>query len=557
MRTQRTVTENPSKPETAQVVEFPNAEERARRLRVEVERLAKLSTTEWLYYVESGGYAEKYGVAKATLKTMIEAVVKESEKKAREDRGELQRREKEKSSAKRESERKQEREKQKEERREREEERREREARKEAERRERDKQKTFETVLKLPSGQHEAKLKALAKRIDVDVDVLRGEFAEFAKEGKSEFCGDITPWADPVATKALLAGVMKQLRRYIVVSDEQALAITLWIVFAWLHESIAVHSPLLVFKSAEPDSGKTTACGVLKFLTPRAYSAAEMSGPSLFRFVDRVHPTLIIDDADRLLQRKPELAHVVNIGWTRGTLIPRVGPYGDAVWFDPFCAKVIAGANLLLPKTTATRTITIKLLPKLPSERVEDFNHTDDERFFDLRRKLARWSIDNAEALKAANPVLPAGLNNRLAMNWRLQLAVADLAGGDWPKRARVAAIKLDDRKEESSEGIRLLAALRELFTNHGSQLTSAEIVKLLTANEESEWAAFRNHGPITKRQIAVLLDAYDIHPDYIHPHGRKTERGYDVKWFDDAFERYLNPPARNRATVRRARRKR
>ena len=51
------------------IVEFPKPEEvtpeeRARRLRIEVERLARLPTVEWMYYVESVGYAEKYGTDK-------------------------------------------------------------------------------------------------------------------------------------------------------------------------------------------------------------------------------------------------------------------------------------------------------------------------------------------------------------------------------------------------------------------------------------------------------------------------------------------------------------
>src|SRR5262249_23569901 len=283
------------------IAEFPKAEivpeERARRLKMEVERLASLPVVERLFYAECEDVAEKHGVSRDVMKAMVEAQIKTNEKRAREDRGELRRAEKQKSTAKKEAEREQEQ--------------KEREAKKEAERKERDKQKTFETGLKIPSGQHKSKLKALAKRIGEAIEVLRAEFEEFAREGKSEIGSDV-PWLGPVNTKALLTDVMAQLRRYVVVSDEQALAITLWIMFAWLHESIAVHSPLLAFKSAEPDSGKTTVCGVLKFLTPRAYSAAEMSGPSLYRFVDRVHPTLIIDDADNLLQRKPELAHIIN-----------------------------------------------------------------------------------------------------------------------------------------------------------------------------------------------------------------------------------------------------
>jgi hypothetical protein len=102
-------------PGKSTVVEFPvSDEERARRLKVEVERLGRLPPAEWIYYVESAGYAEKYGVDKTTLKTMVEATIKENEKKAREDRGELRRREdraekqrsKEKSDAKKEAERK-------------------------------------------------------------------------------------------------------------------------------------------------------------------------------------------------------------------------------------------------------------------------------------------------------------------------------------------------------------------------------------------------------------------------------------------------------------------
>jgi hypothetical protein len=232
--------DNPAKHETAQVVEFPTSDERARRLRIEVDRLARLPTVEWMFYLD--GSAEKHGIDKAKLKQMVASTIKAAEKKEREDKGELRRREKQKSTAKRDDERKQER-------KEREEERKEREDKKEAERKERDKQKTFEMLIKLPSSEHEGRLKALAKRIGEDIEVLRIEFEEFAREGKSEIGGDIVPWPDPVDTKAVLTDVMKQLKRYVVLSDDQALAITLWIIFAWLHESTAVHSPLLVFKS--------------------------------------------------------------------------------------------------------------------------------------------------------------------------------------------------------------------------------------------------------------------------------------------------------------------
>ena len=74
------------------IVALPDAEERARRLRVEVERLSRLPTVEWLFYLPD--IAKKHGIEDTRLKQMIEAVIKAAEKQAREDRGELRRAEK-------------------------------------------------------------------------------------------------------------------------------------------------------------------------------------------------------------------------------------------------------------------------------------------------------------------------------------------------------------------------------------------------------------------------------------------------------------------------------
>jgi hypothetical protein len=76
------------------VIDFPvSAEEKARRLRAEVERLSLLSPLERTFYIETDAakYAEKYDIDKATLKRMVEAVVKEAEKKQRDEQAERRR----------------------------------------------------------------------------------------------------------------------------------------------------------------------------------------------------------------------------------------------------------------------------------------------------------------------------------------------------------------------------------------------------------------------------------------------------------------------------------
>ena len=75
-----------------QIVEFPKAEivpeERARRLKIEVERLASLPVVERLFYIECEDVAEKHGLSRDVMKAMVEAQIKANEKRAREDRAE-------------------------------------------------------------------------------------------------------------------------------------------------------------------------------------------------------------------------------------------------------------------------------------------------------------------------------------------------------------------------------------------------------------------------------------------------------------------------------------
>jgi putative DNA primase/helicase len=531
------------------VVTFPASEvtpeERARRLNTEVQRLSRLPTVEWMFYASREDHVQPFDVTTDQMRGLVEAVLRENQKKEREakaeDRKREQRAEKQRADAQKKEERKRERE----------------QARvdKEAAKKEREKQKAFAALIKLPKAEHERRLVELATRLDEDLELLKDEFAALAdREEERPDIGAIELWPDPVDTNALLTELLAQLQRYIFLKDDATIAIALWVMFAWIHD-VAIHSPLLEFTSAEGGTGKTTACGVVKFLTPRAYAGTELTGPSLYRFVDHMHPTLVIDDADNLLPRHPDLAHIVNVSWTKGTSIPRQVK-GETVWFDPFCPKVIAGVKLMLPRNTSTRTVTIRFVPKLPHEKVDDFSHGDDDTFRTLRRKLARWAADNAAALKDACPVLPPGFNNRLRINWRLQLAIADLASGAFPKAARTAALKLSRKRHQPSEGIRLLTALCPLLAAR-EEITSQEMIDSLNANPTGEWCEFRGRGPITQRQVAALLADYEIYPVVVHPTKRATvsRHGYRQSQFIETFLRYL-PNDPNIRTLKREREK-
>ena len=87
---------------------------------------------------------------------------------------------------------------------------------------------------------------------------------------------------------------------------EAVITTALWTMTAWAHEG-ATHSPILAAISVEPDSGKSTLLGVLRFLVPKPFVSVEPTGTGVYRTVDREHPTLIIDEADDLFYRKSDL----------------------------------------------------------------------------------------------------------------------------------------------------------------------------------------------------------------------------------------------------------
>src|SRR6202035_3602995 len=74
-------------------------------------------------------------------------------------------------------------------------------------------------------------------------------------------------WPDPVETQKLLQKISAKIRKYIVLRPEALIATALWTMTAWAHEG-ATHSPILAAISVEPDSGKSTLLGVLRFLVP-------------------------------------------------------------------------------------------------------------------------------------------------------------------------------------------------------------------------------------------------------------------------------------------------
>ena len=102
-----------------------------------------------------------------------------------------------------------------------------------------------------------------------------------------------------------------------------------------------------------------------------------------------------------------------------------------------FAPKCIGMIGRRLPPATLSRCLIVELRRRMSDETIEKFMHQDNPELADLRSRLLRWSTDNVETLRAANPAMP--FSNRQADNWRLMCAIADACtkkhGDDWAAR--------------------------------------------------------------------------------------------------------------------------
>jgi putative DNA primase/helicase len=364
-------------------------------------------------------------------------------------------------------------------------------------------------------------------------------------QGQSVELADVAPWEQEVNGEDVLNEVAETISKYVALSDGAADAIALWIAHAHAINAFS-HTPRLNIQSPEKRCGKTTLRDVVATLVPKPLSTENLSTPVMFRVVDKYRPTLLADECDSWINGNEDLRGLLNAGHKRGGQALRcVGDDFEPRAFNVFAPVVLAGIGSL-PGTLHDRAIVVRLARAKPGEVTSRFDSRHIEPETKLCRKLARWTADNFDTLKTCDPQLPETAFNRLADNWRPLFTIAQVAGGDWPKRCADAFSKLTSTDDLDAHGIGtlLLADIAEIFDKEATEkIPSARLAEELSAIEGRPWAEWGKHRkPISPNQLASQLHRFGIKPHGIRV-GDNTPRGYRLTDFQDAFERYLPKP--------------
>jgi hypothetical protein len=401
------------------------------------------------------------------------------------------------------------------------------------------------------------------------------------------FAIDPEPAVTLLPAADLLECIVKVIQSRIFCTPEVAYAQALWIFASWgvfppsdPDKGVDLF-PFMHISSPAKRCGKSTSLETIQHLVRRPLAAADVSEAALYRVIEKYHPTLLIDEFDRLIKKLRELIGLLNSAHTRnGSVIRTVEMQIDGlrtfepVAFSTFSPMVLAGIGRA-PSTVEDRSIRTRLQRQPRGQPRKRAGRTT---LSAIRDKLAPHLMAHAEgvavAMKAGVPdnAIPASLNDRDADNWRPLLAVAKLAGGPWPDRAARAAVKLcggaadsDDRGSEwalrqlveavdelrrrvATEYIAWRKAGRKTINPMPGQrgvnrphvcsfIPSDDVAAWLIAKDDSGFGDCRDLNT-AKLRLARLLRPFEIAPGLRRNAGQPT-RGYDVTTIRVAWRRY------------------
>jgi hypothetical protein len=343
---------------------------------------------------------------------------------------------------------------------------------------------------------------------------------------------------------------------------EQPTAIALWTLHTWLFNAFDYTVYLFIY-SASMRSGKTRVLEVLELLCRNPEMTPGASAAALIRSGDEENPpTLLLDEMDTVYSKRNDTEaentrRFLNAGYKRGARFLKCVGQGTDISvkkFPAFCPKALAGIDRCLPDTVMDRSLPIELIRQSRGERAERLRDREAKAITaPLRDELQALAQEPGiiEALRSARPIMPVELHDRAQDISEPLIAIADMAGGEWPEKARAALVKLFDGNEEESDiHVRLLADIKRVFDESGAdKLFTRAILERLVANaDDAPWPLWfeeslkHDRHDSAASKLARKLKRYGIKPGQIRV-GDETGRGYQRSQYEKCWERYLPAP--------------
>lgn len=247
-------------------------------------------------------------------------------------------------------------------------------------------------------------------------------------------------WA-PDGAAALDAARTVLVRYCVLPFPEAADAVVLWCAATHAPPSLPA-APRLAITSPVKRAGKTRRLDVIEGIAYKPLPTMNSTTAAVFRSLDVAHPpTLLFDEVDtifgsaRVAENNEDLRGLLNAGFQRGKAALRChGPSQKPTLFATFAMTALAGIGGL-PDTITDRAVNIRMRRRKTGETVQPFRERRDGPALKcVRDQLEAWLADPSVLAKLADAERVMPLEDRAADVWEPLIAIADLAGGEWPE---------------------------------------------------------------------------------------------------------------------------
>ena len=355
---------------------------------------------------------------------------------------------------------------------------------------------------------------------------------------------------DPVELSAVLNEIESTEKEHIIIDEDEATAVTLWIALTYFLDDIEI-MPLLFINAPEKACGKTQLLTLVGDMVKNPMPVANMTPASLFRSIEKWQPTLLIDEADTFIHNNKVLRGIINSSHAKSharVLRSSAGKDGTPKSFSTWVSMVI-GMIGMPPDTITDRSLVIQLQRKLPSESTKRISLDFDKECHQICQKIVRWTEDNSDQLKQLQPTLPNSHNDREIDNWAPLFVIAETIGPNWHEQALKAYSSLS-KPDDESIGVLLLSDIQEVFEEKDREtIHSNDLINYLITSDESPWLEFRGGRTLTATALANILKPFGIKSKQMRI-GALNRNGYSIDMFKDAFSRYIPAPITQTSTT-------
>jgi putative DNA primase/helicase len=329
----------------------------------------------------------------------------------------------------------------------------------------------------------------------------------------------------------------------VIVPQGVGLALGLWAIGTHLFEIFDCF-PYVCLTSPTKRCGKTLLAELVGLISARTKNTVAISEAALFRTIHAFRPTIIIDEAEALADRRAVrsqvLVSLLNAGHRRNAVVIRCsGPGHTPREFPVFCPKIVIAIGNP-PDTLRDRALVVQMRRKRKDETVAPYRYREVSAKGERRAALCSvWAEAHRQqvAAKYERESLDF-LSDRENDNWAPLFAIAAVAVPERLAELRQIALDFAAAKHaldvDDSHVVRLLSDVQQIFTDHELERVSTHrLLARLQALEQGSWEN------LSAAKLGRMLKPFGVSSKQLWLKGQNV-RGYELDDLKPVFASYL-----------------